>query len=150
MASAERPDPGLPIKLEPCGALMLSAIPFGGGALSPHLLGKLLLAFGEDNVLWGTDSIWYGSPQDQIEAFRSFRITPEFQDRFGYPDLTDEVKRKILGHNAARLFGIDPPTLACEISRDDVVGIRAELTSTHHTHPEAALATYGRSLADGR
>jgi uncharacterized protein len=25
-----------------------------------HLLGKLLLWVGEDNVLWGTDSIWYG------------------------------------------------------------------------------------------
>jgi hypothetical protein len=34
-----------------------------------HLLGKLLKTFGEDRVLWGTDSIWYGSPQDQIQAF---------------------------------------------------------------------------------
>ena len=39
-----------------------------------HLLGKLLKHIGEDNVLWGTDSIWYGSPQDQIQAFRSFEI----------------------------------------------------------------------------
>jgi len=39
-------------------------------------------------VLWGTDSIWYGSPQDQIQAFRAFEITPEFQERFGYPALT--------------------------------------------------------------
>ena len=31
---------------------------------------------GEDNVLWGTDSIWYGSPQDQIQAFRAFQISP--------------------------------------------------------------------------
>jgi uncharacterized protein len=37
-----------------------------------HLLGKLLKHIGEDNVLWGTDSIWYGSPQDQIQGFRSF------------------------------------------------------------------------------
>ena len=41
-----------------------------------HLLGKLLKHVGEDNVLWGTDSIWYGSPQDQIQAFRSFQIAP--------------------------------------------------------------------------
>ena len=39
-----------------------------------HALGKLVKAVGEDNVLWGTDSIWYGSPQDQIEAFRAFQI----------------------------------------------------------------------------
>ena len=40
-----------------------------------HLLGKLLKTFGEDRVLWGTDSIWYGSPQDQIQAFRAFQIS---------------------------------------------------------------------------
>ena len=71
-----------------------------------HLIGKLLVAFGSDNVLWGTDSIWYGSPQDQIAAFRAFQITPEFQERFGYPALTDDVKARILGMNAARVFGI--------------------------------------------
>ncbi|MGE0715540.1 MAG: amidohydrolase family protein, partial [Alphaproteobacteria bacterium] len=50
-----------------------------------HLMGKLLATFGEDRICWGTDCIWYGSPQDQIQAFRAFEITPEFQERFGYP-----------------------------------------------------------------
>ena len=40
---------------------------------------------GEDRVLWGTDAIWYGSPQPQIMAFRAFEISPEFQEQFGYP-----------------------------------------------------------------
>ena len=53
-----------------------------------HLLGKLLKHVGEENVLWGTDSIWYGSPQDQIQAFRSFRIADELVERHGYPALT--------------------------------------------------------------
>ena len=53
-----------------------------------HVIGKLLVAFGEDNVVWGTDSIWYGSPQDQIQAFRAFQISNEFQERYGYPELT--------------------------------------------------------------
>ena len=74
-----------------------------------HVLGKLLVAVGEDNIVWGTDSIWYGSPQDQIAAFRAFEITPEFQERFGYPALTTERKAKILGLNAARVFGITNP-----------------------------------------
>src|SRR5262249_36633656 len=34
-----------------------------------HLLGQVIDAFGADHVLWGTDSIWYGTPQWQIEAF---------------------------------------------------------------------------------
>lgn len=79
-----------------------------------HALGKLLVAFGPDRILWGTDSIWYGSPQDQIAAFRSFEITPAFQDRFGYPALTDDVKARILSHNAAALYGIDVPDQACD------------------------------------
>ncbi len=78
-----------------------------------HVLGKLLVAFGPERILWGTDSIWYGSPQDQIAAFRAFEITPAFQERFGYPALTPDVKRRILGHNAIDLFGIDPPATTC-------------------------------------
>lgn len=72
-----------------------------------HLLGKLLVAVGEDRILWGTDSIWYGSPQGQIDAFRTFDISPEFQDRFGYPALTDKVKAKILARNTAEYYGLD-------------------------------------------
>jgi predicted TIM-barrel fold metal-dependent hydrolase len=78
-----------------------------------HVLGKLLVAFGPDRILWGTDSIWYGSPQDQIAAFRAFEISAEFQERFGYPALTPDVKNRIFGANAAELFGISPPTTPC-------------------------------------
>jgi predicted TIM-barrel fold metal-dependent hydrolase len=78
-----------------------------------HVLGKLLVAFGSERILWGTDSIWYGSPQDQIAAFRAFEITPAFQERFGYPALTTDVKRRILGANAVDLFGLTPPVGEC-------------------------------------
>jgi predicted TIM-barrel fold metal-dependent hydrolase len=78
-----------------------------------HVLGKLLVAFGPERILWGTDSIWYGSPQDQIAAFRAFEITPAFQERFGYPALTAAVKRRILGANAVELLGITPPAGGC-------------------------------------
>ncbi len=84
-----------------------------------HLLGKLLVAFGEDRILWGTDSLWYGSPQDQIQAFRSFQISDEFQERFGYPALTDEIKAKILGQNALALHGIDLSDVGCSTSREE-------------------------------
>ena len=60
-----------------------------------HAWGKLLRFVGEDNVIWGTDSIFYGSPQDQIQALRAFHITPEFQERYGYPELTKQLKDKI-------------------------------------------------------
>jgi len=98
-----------------------------------HLLGKLLLHVGEDNVLWGTDSIWYGSPQDQIQAFRAFQISEEYQETFGYPALTDQIKAKVLGVNAARLYGVDPAATACEFTRGELERIRQELPGDQQT-----------------
>jgi uncharacterized protein len=74
-----------------------------------HVLGKLLAQLGPDRILWGTDSTWYGSPQPLIDAFRAFRIPDRMQEEFGYPPLTDRVKARILGANAAELYRIEPP-----------------------------------------
>ena len=73
-----------------------------------HVLGKLLVALGPERIVWGTDSVWYGSPQPLIDAFRSFRIPEWMQEEFGYPPLTTETKRRILSGNAAALYGIEP------------------------------------------
>ena len=73
-----------------------------------HVLGKLLVAVGPDNVVWGTDSIWYGSPQTQIEAFRAFEITPEYQEQFGYPALTQSSSARSSVLNGATLYGVRP------------------------------------------
>jgi len=81
-------------------------------AEAAHVLGKLLRALGPDRILWGTDSIWYGSPQPLIDAFRAFRIPESFQEQFGYPALTEEVKEKILSHNARRVYGVSDAALA--------------------------------------
>ena len=71
-----------------------------------HVLGKLLLAVGPDNILWGTDCVWYGSPQHLIDAFRAFQIPASFQERYGYPALTPDVKDRIMSRNARRVYGI--------------------------------------------
>src|SRR4029079_16493119 len=42
-----------------------------------HALGKVLSRVGVDRVLWGTDAVWYGSPQAQLMAFRAFDISAE-------------------------------------------------------------------------
>jgi len=106
-----------------------------------HVLGKLLVAFGPERILWGTDSIWYGSPQDQIAAFRAFEIAPELQERFGYPALTPDVKDRILGANAAALFGITPRAGPCAPAA-------AGLASPNRTHGPRSrrdvLATFRR------
>ena len=83
-----------------------------------HLLGQAIDAFGADHVLWGTDSIWYGTPQWQIEAFRRFEIPQTLIDRHGYAPLTRAVKEQIFGLNAARLFGVDVNAKRNEIPTD--------------------------------
>jgi hypothetical protein len=74
--------------------------------LCAHVLGMLIQTFGADHVLWGTDSIWWGSPQWQIEAFKALTIPPAMQEEFGYPPLDERAKRQILGLNAARLYRV--------------------------------------------
>jgi predicted TIM-barrel fold metal-dependent hydrolase len=98
-----------------------------------HVLGKLLKHLGDDNVVWGTDSIWYGSPQDQIEAFRAFEISEEYQERFGYPALTPERKAKILGLTSARLYGVDPVTTPCRFTPEQLDEARQASTLDNRT-----------------
>jgi predicted TIM-barrel fold metal-dependent hydrolase len=83
-----------------------------------HLLGQVIDAVGADHVLWGTDSIWYGTPQWQIDAFRRFEIPRELIDKHGYAPLTRAVKEQIFGLNAARLFGVDVKAKRNEIPAD--------------------------------
>src|SRR5574341_279526 len=83
-----------------------------------HLLGEIIAAFGADHVLWGTDSIWYGTPQWQIEAFRRFQIPDDLIEQRGYRPLTREVKAQIFGLNAARVFGLDVTAKRHELPKD--------------------------------
>jgi uncharacterized protein len=83
-----------------------------------HLLGQVIDTFGADHVLWGTDSIWYGTPQWQIEAFRRFEIPQALIDAHGYKPLTRAVKEQIFGLNAARLFNVDVKAKRNEIPGD--------------------------------
>jgi hypothetical protein len=47
-----------------------------------------------------------GSPQWQIDALWRFQIPEELRKKYGYPELTQDAKRKILGLNSAKLYGI--------------------------------------------
>jgi predicted TIM-barrel fold metal-dependent hydrolase len=85
-----------------------------------HALGKLLKHVGENNVLWGTDSIWYGSPQDQIQAFRTFQISDALVEKHGYPKITAALRAKVLGKNALTVYAIAPDVLKKHLASDRV------------------------------
>ncbi len=107
--------------------------------MSAHLIGKLLKYVGEDNVLWGTDSIWYGSPQDQIQAFRTFQISPEFRERFGYPEITPTLRAKVFGLNATKPYNISVAEARQYVSSDHVARQRV----AYNNDPQPHFRTYG-------
>ena len=71
-----------------------------------EILGKLLFWCGEDKIIYGSEApIW--QPQWALEAFWNFQIPQDLTDGYGYPQLTEQAKRKILGENLLRLHGMD-------------------------------------------
>jgi uncharacterized protein len=104
-----------------------------------HALGKLIKHCGENNVLWGTDSIWYGSPQDQIVAFRTFQISQSFRDRFGYPEMTPALRAKIFGLNGAAVYGISSAEIKKIVASDEVSRQKA----SYLENPQPHFLTYG-------
>lgn len=104
-----------------------------------HVIGKLLKYVGEDRVLWGTDSIWYGSPQDQIMAFRAFQISDEFQEKYGYPKITPEIRAKVFGLNGAEAYELSPEDVRKHTKVDPVQKAKEEYAERQ----DPSYLTYG-------
>ncbi|MEZ4600995.1 MAG: amidohydrolase family protein [Syntrophotaleaceae bacterium] len=78
------------------------------------ILGTLIKGMGADRVLWGTDSVWYGSPQWQIEALRRLEIPENLQKKFGFRPLgsaVGELKNRIFADNARQVYTFDKAAL---------------------------------------
>jgi predicted TIM-barrel fold metal-dependent hydrolase len=104
-----------------------------------HMLGQMIQTAGADHILWGTDSIWGGSPQSQIERLRRLQMTKELTDKYRYPELTREIKDQIFGLNAARLFGVDPKARRAAIKADKLTHLREE----YRRDPAPSNTQYG-------
>ncbi len=79
--------------------------------LAAVMMGQLIKGMGADHVCWGTDAIWTGSPQWQIEALRRLEIPEALQRSHGLKPLgaaDGEVKNAIFGGNNARLYNFKP------------------------------------------
>ena len=79
--------------------------------LCQHLIGKNIQTYGADHVIWGTDCLWWGSPQWVIDAMKRFQISDKLCEKFGYAKVTKEDKAKIFGLNAAKIYGVDTVNL---------------------------------------
>jgi hypothetical protein len=106
-----------------------------------HLLGKLITHVGPRRIAWGTDSLWYGSPQSEIVAMRRFEFSERGKQLYNLPyglegdveDPTKKAKRPertirngILGRNAAHAYRVNPDERRRKISCDAVNRFRDE------------------------
>ena len=93
------------------------------------LMGTMIKKMGVDRVCWGTDAVWTGGPQWQIEGLRRFEIPEEMQKKYGFAPLgpaTGPVKCAIFGLNNARLYGINPKKAELELKNDKLTALKAE------------------------
>ena len=96
--------------------------------LAAAMLGQLVAGLGRERVVWGTDSVWYGSPQWQIEAMRRLEIPEDMREAHGFAPLgaaDGPVKTAIFSGNAARLYGVDVEAAVGPISADRISTAKA-------------------------
>jgi hypothetical protein len=111
-----------------------------------HLIGRNVKVYGVDRVVWGTDCLWWGSPQWVIDAFKRFQISDELCEKFGYRKLTPEDKAKIFGLNAARIYGIDVKARREALPKDALERLKTAYLDRGGRRENAA---YGWVRADG-
>lgn len=113
--------------------------------MAMHGIGKNVKYYGSDHVIWGTDCLWWGSPQWVIDAFKRFQISDEMCEKFGYTKLTKEDKAKIFGLNAARIYKVDLKAKRNPLPADALTRLKAQYIE-HGPNP--TNAAYGWVRAD--
>jgi len=101
---------------------------------SPRLAGAMIGQFVNDmgaaNVVWGTDSVWYGSPQWQIEAMRRLEVPDDIMSKMGWKTklggADSKIKRQIFGENSARIYKYKIQAEYEPMSRDMIAQIKQE------------------------
>jgi hypothetical protein len=122
------------------GSSFALALLDGGPRQAALFVGRLLRVLGSRNVLWGTDAIWWGSPQWLIDAFKLLRMPHDLRERYRLPALTRKVKRRVLGLNAARLYGVDPRAARAAVAHDRIATLRE---AQGGCRPGRSLRAYG-------
>ncbi len=89
-----------------------------------EIIGTLMAHGGTDRILFAT-GVPSAHPQPIVEALRDFTMPEDLVEGWGFPELTDEIKAKLLGGNAARLHGLDPAEVKRRISTDGIAERRA-------------------------
>lgn len=82
-----------------------------------EIMGELLLYGDAEKLLFGT-GVPLVHPQGTVDAFWDFEMPEDMQEEHGYPALTDDIKRKMLGENLLDLYDWDRDALEDAIEND--------------------------------
>ena len=113
-------------------------------------IGTLVRGMGADHVVWGSDSVWYGSPQWQIEALRRLEIPADMQKKHSFAPLGPAdglVKSAIFGGNSTRLYKLDMRSAQGTITRDKIAAIKAEYVAMGGTRSNTRYGYVHRPTA---
>jgi predicted TIM-barrel fold metal-dependent hydrolase len=113
------------------------------------LMGILIKGLGADHVVWGTDALWTGSPQWQIEGLRRLEIPEEMRKKHGFAELgaaDGPVKSQIFGLNNAKLYNIQPRRAMLDIKGDRITALKEEYEKNG---PARSNMRYGYVVPNG-
>ena len=113
-------------------------------------IGQLVNLMGPERVVWGSDSVWYGSPQWQIEAMRRLEIPDDIMKKFKFKTQlggpNSEVKQKIFGLNSAHLYNLDMKISANKpFTQDQIALIKADYLAMGGERSNAAYGYVAKS-----
>lgn len=118
-----------------------------------RILGALLFNGGAERIVWATGACGTGHPQPVLEAFEAFKMPKQLVTDMGYPEVTDDMKRDILGGNFARMHGWAIDEMAQRISGDEFdrakMGGKSEPWAEHPAHAAGVRRQRGAGIAAG-
>ncbi len=75
-------------------------------------------------VMWAPERVLFGTgpplvhPQCYVERFWEFEMPADLREGYNYPELTDDLKRMLLGENLMELYGWDADALREHVQED--------------------------------
>jgi uncharacterized protein len=110
-------------------SVVLGGLMYARPRFFAKVMGELLFWVGEDKMLFGSDyGIW--EPKWQIDMFLDWDYPDE--EYSDYPRVNEDTRRKILGVNAAKLYGIEIPDgfdIAGAAAEDDAALVEESATA---------------------
>jgi predicted TIM-barrel fold metal-dependent hydrolase len=83
-----------------------------------QILGEMLWYGGGDRIMWATGTM-LAHPKPMLDSFWELEMPEDLIEGYNYPPLTKEIKRKILGENAARILGLDINQMKQDMAGDE-------------------------------